>query len=145
MPEKLIYQGPSPDEVTLVEFARERGFSFIMSNDSIARIKVKQNIKDVKNRPSDDLSQLTHINNKLSAQSEDEEFEFDRNIQNIHHRSSKLTSSSNEVRFKVEKRIEFSSTRKRMSILVLDPRDNRYKLYVKGADSEIQKRLKKEG
>ena len=145
MPEKLIYQGPSPDEVTLVEFARERGFSFIMSNDSIARIKVKQNIKDVKNRPSDDLSQLTHINNKLSAQSEDEEFEFDRNIQNIHHRSSKLTSSSNEVRFKVEKRIEFSSTRKRMSILVLDSRDNRYKLYVKGADSEIQKRLKKEG
>lgn len=145
MPEKLIYQGPSPDEVTLVEFARERGFSFIMSNDSIARIKVKQNIKDVKNRPSDDLSQLTHINNKLSAQSEDEEFEFDRNIQNIRHRPSELTSSSNEVRFKVEKRIEFSSTRKRMSILVLDPRDNRYKLYVKGADSEIQKRLKKEG
>ena len=32
-----------------------------------------------------------------------------------------------------------------MSILVLDPRDNRYKLYVKGADSEIQKRLKAEG
>jgi len=32
-----------------------------------------------------------------------------------------------------------------MSILVYDPRDNRYKLYVKGADSEIQKRLKKDG
>ena len=32
-----------------------------------------------------------------------------------------------------------------MSILVLDPRDNRYKLYVKGADSEIHKRLKKDG
>ena len=54
--EKLIYQGPSPDEVTLVEFARERGFSFIMSNDSVARIKVRQGTKDVKNRPSDDLS-----------------------------------------------------------------------------------------
>ena len=37
-PKKLIYQGPSPDEVTLVEFARERGFSFIMSNDSIVRM-----------------------------------------------------------------------------------------------------------
>lgn len=60
--EKLIYQGPSPDEVTLVEFARERGFSFIMSNDSVARIKVRQGTKDVKSRPSDDLSQLTHIN-----------------------------------------------------------------------------------
>ena len=38
--------------------------------------------------------------------------------------------------------MEFDSTRKRMSILVRDPRDKRYKLYVKGADSEIHKRLK---
>ena len=37
-PEKLIYQGPSPDEVTLVEFARNLGYSFIMSNDSIAKV-----------------------------------------------------------------------------------------------------------
>ena len=50
-----------------------------------------------------------------------------------------------ELRFNIEKRIEFTSTRKRMSILVQDPRDNRFKLYVKGADSEIQKRLKKSG
>lgn len=49
------------------------------------------------------------------------------------------------MRLKVEKRIEFTSSRKRMSILVRDPRDNRFKLYVKGADSEIQKRLKKTG
>ena len=115
-----------------------------MSNDSIARIKVRQGTKDVKSRPSDDLSQLTHIN-KVSLQSEDEEFEFDRNIRNIRHNNSELSSGQNEVRFRVEKRIEFSSTRKRMSILVYDPRDNRYKLYVKGADSEIQKRLKKDG
>ena len=39
---KLIYQGPSPDEVTLVEFARERGFSFIMSNDTMARMRVNE-------------------------------------------------------------------------------------------------------
>ena len=38
--------------------------------------------------------------------------------------------------------MEFSSDRKRQSILVRDPRDERYKLYVKGADSEIKKRLK---
>ena len=37
-PDKLLYQGPSPDEVTLVEFARARGFSFIMSNDSYAKV-----------------------------------------------------------------------------------------------------------
>ena len=39
-PKKLIYQGPSPDEVTLVEFARERGFSFIMSNDTLAKMRI---------------------------------------------------------------------------------------------------------
>ena len=49
------------------------------------------------------------------------------------------------LRFRVERLIEFTSSRKRMSILVQDPRDNRYKLYVKGADSEISKRLKTTG
>jgi len=39
-PENLVYQGPSPDEVTLVEFARERGFIFVSSNDTVAKIKV---------------------------------------------------------------------------------------------------------
>ena len=43
-PKKLIYQGPSPDEVTLVEFARERGFSFIMSNDSVVKMRINDDI-----------------------------------------------------------------------------------------------------
>ena len=46
-PKNLIYQGPSPDEVTLVEFARERGFSFIMSNDSVVRMRVNEDIVDI--------------------------------------------------------------------------------------------------
>jgi len=41
-PHKLKYQGPSPDEVTLVEFARERGFSFLSSNDTVVVIKIDQ-------------------------------------------------------------------------------------------------------
>ena len=45
------------------------------------------------------------------------------------------------MKFDVEHRMEFTSTRKRMSVLVRDPRDNRYKLYIKGADQEIEKRL----
>ena len=36
----------------------------------------------------------------------------------------------------------FTSERKRMSILVKDPKDGRFKLFTKGADSEIKKRLK---
>ena len=37
--------------------------------------------------------------------------------------------------------MEFSSKRKRMSIILRDPEDNLIKMYTKGADSEIIKRL----
>ena len=53
-----------------------------------------------------------------------------------------MLQSQYEQRFVVERKIEFTSSRKRMSILVVDPQDNHYKLLVKGADSEIQRRLK---
>lgn len=43
--------------------------------------------------------------------------------------------------FGLFRRIEFSSDRKRMSILVRDPIDMKIKLYVKGADSEMMGRL----
>ena len=44
--------------------------------------------------------------------------------------------------FIVHHRFSFTSERKRMSVLVTDPRDGLIKLYTKGADSEILKRLK---
>ena len=42
------------------------------------------------------------------------------------------------------RRMEFSSDRKRMSILVRDPEDDKIKLYIKGADSIIMDRLNME-
>jgi len=66
----------------------------------------------------------------------DDMMEFDQSNLNIPHRKAD-TAPGSALRFQIERRMEFTSTRKRMSILVLDPRDNRYKLYVKGADSEI--------
>ena len=45
------------------------------------------------------------------------------------------------IDFKVIRIIEFTSQRKRMSILLYDPTDGYYKLYCKGADSVIQERL----
>ena len=42
------------------------------------------------------------------------------------------------------RRMEFNSDRKRMSILVKDPKDDKIKLYIKGADSIIIERLNKE-
>ena len=62
---------------------------------------------------------------------------FDHQNPNIRHRKVEDTTNTNEVRFQVERRMEFTSTRKRMSILVKDPRDQHYKLYIKGADQEI--------
>jgi phospholipid-transporting ATPase len=47
------------------------------------------------------------------------------------------------IEFTVFRRMEFNSDRKRMSILVRDPDDGYYKLYVKGADSIIKERLDK--
>ena len=117
--------------MTLVEFARDRGFQFLMSNDSVVRMRISDNLssaagmhaKPIPGRQSDILVV------------KEQEMEFDSNNQSIPKRRE--DGPSNDLRFQIERRMEFDSTRKRMSILVLDPRDNRYKLYVKGADSEI--------
>ena len=53
-----------------------------------------------------------------------------------------MSENENELNFSVECRMGFTSERKRMSILVKDPNDGRFKLFTKGADSEIKKRLK---
>ena len=67
-----------------------------------------------------------------------EDMDFDRANPNMRHRQKNEDPNNlSDLRFLIERKIEFTSTRKRMSILVRDPRDNRLKLYVKGADSEI--------
>ena len=45
------------------------------------------------------------------------------------------------LNFKVHKRMEFNSFWKWMSIVVTDMETNKIKVYTKGADSEILKRL----
>jgi magnesium-transporting ATPase (P-type) len=87
--DKVFYQGPSPDEVTLVEFSKCVGFTYQGGNDQCQQL------------------------------------EFNGKLEN----------------FDVYRRMEFSSDRKRMSILIRDPTDKKIKLYVKGADSVILERL----
>jgi len=50
--------------------------------------------------------------------------------------------AGDERTYEVLRRMDFNSDRKRMSILVRDPQDNKIKLYIKGADSIIMDRLK---
>mmetsp|Transcript_28287 Transcript_28287/g.46498 ORF Transcript_28287/g.46498 Transcript_28287/m.46498 type:complete len:1452 (+) Transcript_28287:29-4384(+) len=46
-----------------------------------------------------------------------------------------------QVKFEVLHLLEFTSSRKRMSVVVRDPRDGKLKLYCKGADNVIYQRL----
>jgi magnesium-transporting ATPase (P-type) len=45
------------------------------------------------------------------------------------------------INFKVIRKMEFNSDRKRMSVLLWDPTDGKNKLFVKGADSIIMERI----
>ena len=40
----ISYQGPSPDEVTLVEMAKNHGYEFVVGNDEMLSVqkKIKQ-------------------------------------------------------------------------------------------------------
>lgn len=99
---KIFYNGISPDEVALVEFAASMGFECTLSNDTEVQVKFPE----------------AQIDGKT------------------------VTDKRKEVKFEVIKRMNFTSDRKRMSILVRDPTDdNAYKLFIKGADSVVQERL----
>ena len=96
----ISYQGPSPDEVTLVEMAKNHGYDFVEGNDEMLQIQ-----KKIKN------------GNQWEIQG--------------------------QLAFTVVRLIEFTSDRKRMSSLVYDREDKKYKLYCKGADNIIIDRLRR--
>lgn len=96
-----FYQGASPDEITLVDFARDQGFEFMESNDNFITTKL-----------------LEH--------------------------SGMVNGGSPQLKqYAVHKKVPFTSSRARMSLLFTDPDDGQIKLYIKGADSKIKERLGK--
>lgn len=54
---------------------------------------------------------------------------------------NKFTVPPQDIKYQVYRRMEFNSDRKRMSIVLKDPEDGYYKLFIKGADSIIKDRL----
>lgn len=98
-----FYQGASPDEITLVDFARDQGFEFMEATDKIIKIKLHYESGMVK---------------KDDGKTESREYI-------------------------IHKKIPFSSSRARMSLLFTDPDDGKVKLFIKGADSKIKERLDK--
>ena len=91
MPKLQMYQGPSPDEITLVDFARRNNYFY---------------------KGLDKGAKIVEINGK------DEKFE-------------------------VLQTFEFDSNRKRASVIIRD-HDGTIKIYTKGADTIIKKRLSTE-
>lgn len=87
-PDKLKYQGPSPDEVTLVEFARERGFCFLSSNDTVVRMS--NSVAGSVERPS--IGGVSASDAALTihgqASQMDDMMEFDQSNLNIPHRKA---------------------------------------------------------
>ena len=62
--------------------------------------------------------------------------DFDLSMSNIRH-----MTRPDEAIYQILGRMDFTSERRRMSILVRDPKDQLCKLYVKGADDTIRERL----
>jgi len=89
-----FYNGPSPDEVALVEFASQMHFDCTLSTDHEVKMK-----------------------SYVTPEKEEEQV------------------------YKVYRKMDFNSDRKRMSVIIKDPIDGKIKLLIKGADSIIKSRL----
>jgi len=53
----------------------------------------------------------------------------------------KMNDFNGETIYEVKRKMEFNSDRKRMSVIIRDPADQKIKLLIKGADSIILDRL----
>jgi magnesium-transporting ATPase (P-type) len=119
------YQGPSPDEVALLEFAQNHGFEYAKGTDDCLQVAKKHKL----------MNYMSNANSLASLQPD------------AHQRPSPAEEipqwrTDADLNFKLLKRIEFSSDRKRMSVIVQDMQDGLFKLYCKGADNIIKERLK---
>ena len=157
-PNAKVYQGTSPDEITLVSFAKQCGFEFRSSSDHYAKLKIPRRRADelLDDMPHDSEKMNTmpdHSQNDVTGtassqlellriQSEssfNSAMEFDQSLPNVRH-----PQRPDAPLYQILSRMDFTSDRRRMSVLVRDPSDNLIKLYVKGADDVIRDRLKQE-
>jgi len=93
--EVIGYQGPSPDEVALLEFAQQHGYEFIKSTDESMQVNKKYKVYN-------NIS-MASLNQKPNLDEMPHEWKTEKVLD-----------------FKLLKKMEFSSDRKRMSILVQD-------------------------
>jgi magnesium-transporting ATPase (P-type) len=134
------YIGMSPDNIELVKSARLQGFKFDESI-SASKYTLSYNIYDstitsIKENALNNKEKKTNQNNNNNC------FILRRNnsINSINNNNETLlTKTIHKQVFEKLCHIEFSSDRKRESVLVKE--GNLYKLYIKGADSVIEELL----
>jgi magnesium-transporting ATPase (P-type) len=127
------YIGMSPDNIELVKSARLQGFKFDESS-STSTLTLTYNDINTNTINNKDIKASMNNNNNY--------FNMNRNnsINSINkNNESLLTKTIHQQNFEKLCHIEFSSDRKRESVLVKE--GNLYKLYVKGADSIIEELL----
>ena len=98
--DKFFYQGPSPDEVALVEFAAEQGYKLTGTSDTSVTLDIMEHLKEEDLGVRDESEIGPFANEKVP---------------------------NKRVHYEVFRRIEFNSDRKRMSILLRDPHDGKLK------------------
>ena len=134
------YIGMSPDNIELVKSARLQGFKFDES-DSTSHFIISYNIYDntIANNKENALNNRDYRINQSNNRSS---FSLRRSnsINSVNNNNeSILTKTIHKQTFEKLCHIEFSSDRKRESVLVKE--GNLYKLYIKGADSIIEELL----
>jgi magnesium-transporting ATPase (P-type) len=130
---KEDYIGMSPDSIELVKAARLQGYQLTKSKSSKYRRIKNECYKEIKFRQlktreefkNDNINQI-NIDNKNNMQGNNEDNGVNKNYKD----------------FELLNIIPFSSDRKRESVIVKE--NNMIKLYIKGADSIIKKRLSEE-
>jgi magnesium-transporting ATPase (P-type) len=125
----IKYQGPSPDEIALVEAASDVGFVLQNASEDTIELNFTNGVMQCDSYYSDEENKPV-----VQAENVELEFEFERNRHGVHY-------GPGVHLFEVKRRMQFTSERKRMSVLVKDPMDGHYKLFIKGADSTIEERL----
>ena len=130
------YIGMSPDNIELVKSARLQGFKFDESVNT-SNLTISFNSANINLNKENSLKE-----NKNSSNNNKNYFTLKRNnsINSINNKNENfLTKTIHKQTFEKLCHIEFSSERKRESIFVKE--GNYYKLYIKGADSIIEKLL----
>ena len=140
---EMVFNGPSPDEITLVDFAWNNGLLIHATSDNEYIVKVlpesgliQKEANYAENHKGDDDEPPNE--NSMSAEGLAEN-QYDN--QKVGQGEADL---SDLLVFQVHKIMEFNSDRKWMSIVLTDPTDGLTKVYMKGADSIIKERLSEE-